>query len=438
MQMSGTQGFLRCLYHVARSEASDRELVAALIARRDETAFEALVERHGPMVLAVCKRMLRHAHDAEDAFQSTFLVLIRKAATIRKPEAIASWLYGAAYLVARKARTANARRSALELQAAVSANSGRARPVYTLDEELSALPEKYRLPLVLCELEGRPRQEVAGQLRIPEGTLSSRLATGRKMLAKRLRRDGWIFSGVTPAAARLPVPLTMRTVETGRSVLAGRDLAGLVSTEVVALSRGAMRAMFISRLKAPAAAMLVAAALGLGTDRLAHTVLADGSAAANTDQQNGPTDPGGRAKAKSEFDAQMQKVAGLFKHRVPVETGRSESKGGARIQILGVWGTRPEIAVGGSYLVHGKYALPSHERGMLYFHLSASDPRMAVSYDVDLQCVSVPKGEGEFTLLHSMVGPGYFHLQLSGQASGQASTVADVYFGTGETVLRSK
>ncbi len=148
MQTTGLHGFLRRLYGVTRPEASDRELVAALVARRDDAAFEALVHRHGPMVSAVCQRVLRHAHDAEDAFQSTFLVLVRKAAAIRRPDAVASWLYGVAHLTARKVRQANARRRAAEAQAAPGPAAERTDPG-ALDEELGGLPEKYRVPLVL-------------------------------------------------------------------------------------------------------------------------------------------------------------------------------------------------------------------------------------------------------------------------------------------------
>jgi DNA-directed RNA polymerase specialized sigma24 family protein len=111
-------GALRRLCQPALVDVSDQDLVAALLTRRDEIAFEALLRRHGPMVLAVCRRVLGNIHDAEDAFQSTFLVLIRKATAIRKPEAVGSWLYGVAYLTARKARQMSARRQAAETSAA--------------------------------------------------------------------------------------------------------------------------------------------------------------------------------------------------------------------------------------------------------------------------------------------------------------------------------
>jgi RNA polymerase sigma factor (sigma-70 family) len=478
MQASGMNGLVRHLHRIARTQVSDRELVAALMARRDEAAFAALVERHGPMVLAVCQRVLHNAHDAEDAFQSTFLVLIRKASAIRKPDAIASWLYGVAYLTARKARQANARQRALEFAAACQPRVGHTEPSGVLDEEISALPERYRAPLVLCELEGRSRREVASQLRIPEGTLSSRLAKGRQMLARRMRRHGWTLSGAVPVGTKLPTSIAMSTVAAARSILLGREMAGAVSPGAIALSRGVMRAMFISRLKTLTAVLVVLTVFGLGTGQLARVVLGPGIAAAADDAPAATTPAVERAAAelaaaetarrqaeialevararaarketefrrlqatlpgvKAELGARMQTIASRFKYRIPVEIGRSQTTEDGRIQILDVWGTRPEIAVGGNYLVHGTYSMPSSERGKLYFHLSASDPRMAVSYDVDLQCVSVQKGEGEFTLMHSMMGPGFLHLQLLGHDGAQSPMLADVYFGTGNNVLRDK
>src|SRR5262245_38426607 len=165
---------------------SDGQLLERFVARHEEAAFEMLVRRHGPMVLGVCRRVLRHVHDAEDAFQATFLVLARKAASIGQRERVGNWLYGVAYRTALEARTLNAQRRANERQVgampepvAPEVNAARDwRPL--LDRELSQLPAKYREPVVLCELEGGTRRDVARQLRIPEGTLSSRLATARK------------------------------------------------------------------------------------------------------------------------------------------------------------------------------------------------------------------------------------------------------------------
>src|SRR5262249_17501866 len=148
----------------------------------DEAAFTALVNRHGPMVLGVCRRVLRPAHDADDAFQATLLVLLRKARPLRRPELLGNWLYGVAHRTALKARTLAAKRRARErpvvdhLAGAPSPTAawGDVRPV--LDEEVSRLPAKYRAPVVLCYLEGKTNEEAARLLGCPTGTVFSRLA----------------------------------------------------------------------------------------------------------------------------------------------------------------------------------------------------------------------------------------------------------------------
>src|SRR5205085_417873 len=159
-----------------------------------------LVDRHGPMVLSVCRRVLGNAHDAEDAFQAAFLVLVRRARKILRRESVGSWLHGVAYRTALKARTAALRRLVKEKQtAAGQAVDDRSdivwrelRPI--LDEEIDRLPEKYRLPLVLCYLEGKTNAEVARQLRWPKGTVATRLARAREQLRRRLTRRGAVLS----------------------------------------------------------------------------------------------------------------------------------------------------------------------------------------------------------------------------------------------------
>src|SRR5438093_9049398 len=183
---------------------ADNALVERFLTRRDEAAFEALVRRHGPMVLGVCRRILRNSHDAEDAFQATFLVFVHKAASIAKRELLGNWLYGVAYHTARAARMAAGRRRAKEAKA-VPRQQPSEENVWQelqplLDRELSRLPDKYRIPVVLCELEGKSRQTVAQELGLPEGTLSSRLARARAMLARRLARRGLTLSGGALAA----------------------------------------------------------------------------------------------------------------------------------------------------------------------------------------------------------------------------------------------
>src|SRR5262245_35974093 len=171
---------------------TDSELLERFVARRDEAAFEALVRRHGPMVLGVCRRILRHEADAEDAFQATFLVLAVKAPCVRPREMVGNWLHGVARNTALKAKAMKLRRGEVERQAGARPGHRHAEDtgalLAVLDEELSALPEKYRVPLILCELEGRTIQEVARQLDWPQGTVATRLARGRALLAGRLAR----------------------------------------------------------------------------------------------------------------------------------------------------------------------------------------------------------------------------------------------------------
>jgi RNA polymerase sigma factor (sigma-70 family) len=181
------------------AEPSDGELLERFVARRDELAFAVLVRRHGPMVLGVCRRVLNDWHQAEDAFQVTFLVLARKAGSLARPELLANWLHGVAYRTALKARSQVVRQGEYERQAAAmspteSQPSRSARELReVLDEELNRLPEKYRAPLVLCYLEGKTNEEAARLLDWPVGSMSARLTRGRGMLRARLTRHGLAF-----------------------------------------------------------------------------------------------------------------------------------------------------------------------------------------------------------------------------------------------------
>src|SRR5262249_41492925 len=190
-----------------REGPSDGQLLEGYLSQRDEEALAALVGRYAPMVWGVCRRALGDEHDAEDAFQATFLVLVRKAGSIRPREMVGNWLCGGAYNTALKARATAARRRARERPVpAVPQRAVTDRDVWqdvgpVLDQELSRLPHKYRAVVVLCHLEGKTRKEAARQLGVPEGTVASRLATARGMLAKWLTRRGVVLS----AGALAPV-----------------------------------------------------------------------------------------------------------------------------------------------------------------------------------------------------------------------------------------
>jgi RNA polymerase sigma factor (sigma-70 family) len=255
---------------------TDAELLDSFLVHRDETAFEALLRRHGPMVLGVCRRVLRHAQDAEDAFQATFLVLARKAGSLRSRELLGSWLYGIAYRTAMKARAMRTKRQVKERRVGEQPELVDLRPnglLAELDEALARLPEKYRVPVVLCELEGWSRKEVAQRLGVPEGTLSWRLAHAKKLLAERLSTYGAaaVVAAVTGSASRACVPplLLSSTAKAAVQVAAGKTLsAGVASTIAVKLSEGVIKAMFFTKLKAVyllvLAALVSAGAIGLG------------------------------------------------------------------------------------------------------------------------------------------------------------------------------
>jgi RNA polymerase sigma factor (sigma-70 family) len=257
------------------SVESDTQLLARFVAGRDEAAFEALLRRHGSMVLAVCRRVLGHVHDAEDAFQAAFLILARKAGSVARADSLGCWLHRVAYRVALEARAGNARRAAREKLigelpevAVAPAEPQDWRPL--LDEELNRLPQKYREAVVLCELEGKPRREAAALLGVPEGTLSSRLASARKLLAGRLARRGVLLSAAALTAAlaqggsQACVPAALVGSTARVAVLVASGLEGAAVTPAAILMKGVLKAMFLTRLKLVVAVVMVAAALGAG------------------------------------------------------------------------------------------------------------------------------------------------------------------------------
>jgi RNA polymerase sigma factor (sigma-70 family) len=240
---------------------SSADLLDLFVRRRDGAAFEALVRRHGPMVFGVCRRVLRNEHDAEDAFQATFLVLARKAASVRPRGRVGNWLYGVAYRTAMEARRAAARRRAKEAKAVPrveSSDGGGDELRAVLDRELTALPDKYREVVVLCDLEGKGRKEVAQELGCPEGTVASRLARGRSLLAKRLARYG-LATGAVAAVSQeaLPASLVSPTVRAAAA-------AGVVSARVSSLVERVVRAMLVMKLRAMTPVLLVACLVGTG------------------------------------------------------------------------------------------------------------------------------------------------------------------------------
>jgi RNA polymerase sigma factor (sigma-70 family) len=252
---------------------SDAHLLDAFLAHRDGVAFEAMLRRHAPMVFGVCRRILRNVHDAEDAFQATFLVLARKAGSIRSQQVLASWLYGVAYRTAMKARTMNMKRRERELEACPKPPADRANEelLAQLDYVLSHLPEKYRVPVVLCELEGMSRKEAARALGVPEGTLSWRLAQAKKLLARRLLRYGAVAVAALlaeGAASARPSPFLLKS--TAQAVLK----AGVVPAQVIALTDGVLKAMLLTKLKITVIAAGLMLLTGIGATGLTYRATA--------------------------------------------------------------------------------------------------------------------------------------------------------------------
>lgn len=311
----------------ALAQWSDGQLLDHFVRSQDENAFEQLLRRHGPMVLGVCRRILTQPDDAEDAYQATFLVLVRKAASIHPPEMVGNWLYGVACRTALKARAMAHERRVKEKQGD-SMNrqpsiAGDAADAWTdlqdvLDDELERLPEKYRALIVLCDIEGRSRKEVADALNLPEGTLSSRLATARKRLAQRLARRGITLSAgaiatlltQNLASASVPPALNVTTLQSVSIFLNASTAAGAIAPNVAALAEGVLKAMFLAKLKTVSTVIVlvgfllagVAALVSTGSDAQAQqtqqAAQAEGKKDDAGDKEKKPVESKGKEKEK--------------------------------------------------------------------------------------------------------------------------------------------
>jgi RNA polymerase sigma factor (sigma-70 family) len=264
-QVGAVLGYLRKLAaDQSDVDLPDHQLLERFAAHRDEAAFAALLKRHGPMVLGVCRSVLHNLHDAEDAFQAAFLVLTRKAGSIHRREAVSAWLYRVAYHLAVDAQASAARRRVHEKRAAIMPP---ADPVLDMslrelrgivNEELQRLPEEYRAPLVLCALEEKPLEEAARLLGWTKGTVKGRLQRGRERLRQRLQRRGLDVSAgllavalsTSSTSAQISAALAASTLQAAIRIAADERLAaGVVSAKVAALVQGASRTMFLSKTK---------------------------------------------------------------------------------------------------------------------------------------------------------------------------------------------
>jgi DNA-directed RNA polymerase specialized sigma24 family protein len=256
-------------------EEADSLLLERFARHRDEVAFARLLRRHGPMVLAVCRRLLRHSQDAEDAFQATFLVLARRAGSIGRPQQLAGWLHGVATRTARKARVLAARRRALERPLGNMDCPAPAGPPSlgfgsVLDEEIGRLPEKYRTAVVLCYLQGKTTAEAGQEMRCPRGTVLSRLAWARQRLRVRLSRRGVALSAALTALlaeggrAAAAAVLTEPTLSAALAFMTQPITAAAAATPAAALARGVLRSMMLSKTVVLSGLLLTLAALPVG------------------------------------------------------------------------------------------------------------------------------------------------------------------------------
>src|SRR5262249_39273198 len=262
-------------------EATDAALLGRFISERDETAFAALVDRHGPLVLHVCRRVLGNVHDAEDAFQAAFLVLARKAATVYPREALTAWLHVVAHRAALKVRSAKVRQRRVAQPLAVPPADTRSDPLAELsarellvlvDEEVRRLPEVYRLPVILCCLEGRSLEEAARQLGWTLGSVKGRLERGRARLHGRLVRRGLTLSAALAAAelsrgagsAAVVARLIASTIQAAMVVAAGQPGLEGVSAQAAVLAGEGVKGIALARLKLPATLLLATSLLAAG------------------------------------------------------------------------------------------------------------------------------------------------------------------------------
>jgi len=313
MATSAATTVLHFLRHVitlrAADASSDGELVQRYARQRDEEAFTELLRRHGPMVLGVCRRLLSNSADADDAFQATFLVLVRKAGSLGRPASVAAWLHGVACRTALKVRGEAAKRSLREREAAaMSASCATDESIWhdfrpLLDEEIARLPVRYRVPFVLCHLEGKTNEEAARQLDCPKGTVLSRLSRARERLRARLTKRGITLSAAALAAlvtgpelcASVPTVLAQATTQAAAAFAAG----GMIAAPLLTLTEGVLHAMFAAKLKFAATVLFgVTLITGAGTYGFARLSSGQGldqndgnSARSGSGEKDGPHTP---------------------------------------------------------------------------------------------------------------------------------------------------
>ena len=339
--------------HSRHAGLNERRPVAGVVPRRDgdaaEDAFAALVDRHGPMVLGVCQRMLLSSHDAEDAFQAAFLILARRAASIGRREKLAGWLHGVAVRTASEVKRGAARERTRERRLMAVSNVLTAPAeewddlVPLLDEELNRLPRRYRTALVQCELEGKSRRDAALELGLSEGTLSTHLARGRKMLRERLLRRGVSLGvgaamGLRSPGARAMIPdrLIDSTVQAALGFASRSGAAGPARAAVATLAERVLRTMLVTKLSlclAPIWAGATAAVIVLGLIPLLAAGYPDSVAS-----KPAPDDLAGRivdVAGAGVPNGQVWAVVGPWGERATI--ARATTDGHGRFVLPGAW-----------------------------------------------------------------------------------------------------
>jgi RNA polymerase sigma factor (sigma-70 family) len=362
-QLDDVLSYIRKLASAGQArELPDHDLLERFVASHDEAAFTAIVERYGPLVLGVCRRRLRSEHHAEDAWQATFLVLARKAGSIRKRESLGCWLYGVANRVARKLRADIQRRAARDVT-----TTDFPRPDSTgeitwregltvLDEELGRLPATYRSALVLCYLEGRTQDEAARELGCSLGALRGRLERARESLRSRLLRRGVVLPATllgttllsTQTSAAAPPSLAAATVKAAAMVATGQALTRVVPAQVATLTHGVLKAMFMSKVEAFLALGIGASMLGVGAAVLPGIVRSEPQIPEGKKTSAVPPGPAAQARAGAAPERALFHQAGDDKSGKEEQTVRGMVRDAAGKPIAGarvswVGGAAPKL-----------------------------------------------------------------------------------------------
>ena len=441
---------------------SDGELLERFLTECDpasEAAFTALVQRHGPMVLRVSRQVLGDTEDAEDAFQATFLILASKAASVRRTDSVASWLHGVARRIAVRAKAdANRRRTYERRSAAMRAariDGAEARPEdwTELHQEIALLPERYRVPVVLCYFEGLTSEAVADRLGCPQGTILSRLSRARERLRRQLTRRGLEVTAALPAAALpaepgvggLPAGLSEITVQASLAFTGRRAAdAAFFSTKVVALARKGICAMSISMSKSLTALALVCAGAFGWLQTFARSSDGRNPAATPHSVSPRPENPGKTpaearlALARQEPKAQARKPeaprTSEFPYVLDFEQGATRFLEGDKITILEVRGTADTMTPGNIYWIKGSYSLASRDRAMVAAFTTARSAADGKGPYLKVQTTLVNRGDGTFTLFLPMAYKGWPHVSFYPADEGEG--FGGNYFGTGDSVLK--